>query len=387
MTNQAADVTIPSTKIYVEALDGVRGIAIATVLLYHSFPDLRPELGAVGRVLSKLVEIGPFGVDLFFVLSGFLITGILLEARDQPQYFRNFYARRALRLFPVYYLYLIVLAALVPLVHRALHTSMSHYSGNWWWYVLYFGNWKPNWGWGDAGLGHIWSLAVEEQFYLVWPMIVLIAGRGRLAYVCVALIAQATVLRCVWSHNDVPWNQIYRLTITRYDTMAFGALAALALRSERFRAPAVRFATPFMAVGALVFLVMAVVAGGVEWERGLIQTFGSTAASICFVGLVVSAATRQEGALNRLCRFPLLLKLGKYSYFIYVVHDLVILQVAWIGAALEKKMPGLSVPLKLLVFVLSNVVVYYMAKLSWRFVEAPTLGLKRYFESKPVIAT
>ena len=230
-------------RAHIQALDGVRGLAILSVFLYHAWPDLSHEWRG-GATLNMLASAGPFGVDLFFVLSGFLITGILLDAREGRRYFRNFYARRALRLFPVYYLYLLVVAFALPIFHRAIHTSMPDYSGPWWWYVLYFCNWKPNWGWGDPWLGHIWSLAVEEQFYLVWPTVVLLAGRKRLWPICLAIIAGATTLRFEWAFDGVPWNQIYRLTITRADTMAWGALGALALRSPAWRTRAARLAPP-----------------------------------------------------------------------------------------------------------------------------------------------
>ena len=243
-TPAAAREQLPATqsgRAHIQALDGVRGFAIFAVFLYHAWPDFSPEWRG-GATLNLLASAGPFGVDLFFVLSGFLITGILLDARERPHYFRNFYARRTLRLFPVYYLYLLIIATVLPLFHRAIHTSMPDYHRLVVVVPLYFGNWKANWGWGDPWLGHIWSLAVEEQFYLVWPTVVLLAGRRRLWPICLAIIAGATVLRCVWAADGVAWNQIYRLTITRADTMAYGALGALALRSDGWRARAGRAA-------------------------------------------------------------------------------------------------------------------------------------------------
>ncbi|MDB4969212.1 MAG: hypothetical protein JWN44_4901, partial [Myxococcales bacterium] len=345
----------------------------------HAWPDLSAEWRG-GATLNVLAAAGPFGVDLFFVLSGFLITGILLDARDRPHYFRNFYARRTLRLFPVYYLYLLVIATLLPLFHRLIHTSMPDYGGSWWWYLLYFGNWKANWGWGDPWLGHIWSLAVEEQFYLVWPTVVLLAGPRRLWPVCLAIIAGATALRCVWSAEGVAWNQIYRLTITRADTMAYGALGALALRSDEWRALAGRAAPWLMALGTAGFIGIAIYAGGPDWARPPIQTAGAAVAAVGFLGLVIYAATARAGALHALLRRPLLLALGKYSYFIYVVHGMVIAHVYWIGEAVIKRKPALAIPVKLSLFVAVSVAVFLLAKLSFRFFEAPILRLKKRFD-------
>jgi peptidoglycan/LPS O-acetylase OafA/YrhL len=172
---------------YVPALDGIRGLAILAVLVTHSVPRL-PATG-LGYWCNQLIELGTFGVDLFFVLSGFLITGILLDSKDAPNYFRNFYARRFLRLFPVYYLYLIFIALLLPAIHRAIHTHMPDFGGNWWWFLLYSCNLKPDHAANDAYLGHFWSLAVEEQFYLVWPAVVLLLSRRRLTYFCICAIA------------------------------------------------------------------------------------------------------------------------------------------------------------------------------------------------------
>ena len=192
------------------------------------------------------------------------------------------------------------------------------------------------------------ALAVEEQFYLVWPTVVLLAGRRRLWPVCLAIIVAATALRCRWAAADVPWNQIYRLTITRADTMAYGALGAIALRSELWRARATRLAPALGDLfGTVAYLAVAIYAGGPDWPRRPIQTVGAAVAAIGFLGLVLYAATPRTGALHSLLRRPLLLALGRYSYFIYVVHGLVIAHVYWIGEAVYKRKPALAVPIKL----------------------------------------
>ncbi len=171
---------------------------------------------------SSWPDLGVFGVDLFFVLSGFLITGILLDAEGSPAYFRTFYSRRIFRLLPLYYIYLIFLAFFLPAIHHLTRSSMTDYAGSWWWYIAYFCNWKPDHAASDPYLGHFWSLAVEEQFYMIWPLIVAFTPRRYLARICVALIAFSLGLRCIWSLQRVDWNTIYRLTITRFDPLNAG---------------------------------------------------------------------------------------------------------------------------------------------------------------------
>jgi peptidoglycan/LPS O-acetylase OafA/YrhL len=156
---------------HLPALDGIRGLAVLGVLIVHA-DVLLNTTRQVEHVLVVLSEFGAYGVDLFFVLSGFLITGILLETKESPKYFSSFYARRFLRLFPVYYGYLLVVALIFPALHHAIRTSMTDYGGGWGWYLAYCSNWKPGHGASDPCLGHFWSLAVEEQFYLLWPAMI-----------------------------------------------------------------------------------------------------------------------------------------------------------------------------------------------------------------------
>jgi len=206
--------------------------------------------------------------------------------------------------------------------------------------------------------------------------VTLLAGRRWLAWVCVALIAQATALRFHWSAQHVVWNQIYRLTITRWDTMALGALGALALRSGHWR-PRASQSVPYLLWGGLIgFVGVAILAGGPEWARPEIQTYGASLASVAFLGMVLGAATRESYLLRR----PLLVMLGKYSYFIYVVHLLIISHVYWIAAAVGKTHPGHEATIKLAFFVLASLVMFFLAALSWRWFESPVLRLKKRFE-------
>src|SRR5687768_1805284 len=186
---QTTSVTPPS---HWPALDGLRGTAVIAVLVCH-YAVLLPRTPAVG-----LLEIGWAGVDLFFVLSGFLITGILLDARGTPHYLRNFYARRALRIFPLYYGFLAVtllVSLAVKLAPGASHEGLRHlwaaqpslwtYTANYW--MPAQTAWSP---WSEVVIP-LWSLSVEEQFYLVWPLVVCRLSERGLVRLCVGIVAGA----------------------------------------------------------------------------------------------------------------------------------------------------------------------------------------------------
>src|SRR6266478_475231 len=155
-------------------LDGLRAVAVGSIMLFHFNPD---------SFIARCVPL-PLGIDLFFVLSGFLITGILLRGRPTPEFVVSFYFRRALRLFPLYYL---VLGGLLLASHevRAAWDYYAFYGVNLWV--------AKNQRWGVAT--HFWSLAVEEQFYLIWPLFVVLMSRRALSLLCIALIVAAPVYR------------------------------------------------------------------------------------------------------------------------------------------------------------------------------------------------
>src|SRR4030095_2778309 len=145
---------------YYPALDGLRGLAILLVILYHNFSFINHFFFAW------------LGVDLFFVLSGYLITSILLNSVNSPHYLKNFYAKRVLRVFPLYYLSLIIFLIIFPLL-GIYKSELKYYVDNQLWFWFYLQNWLLSFNFPTTGnfLNHFWSLGVEEQFYLAWPFI------------------------------------------------------------------------------------------------------------------------------------------------------------------------------------------------------------------------
>ena len=216
-------------------LDGLRGIAILLVCLFH-FNSVATTPGLFGRVVDASFLHLWFGVDLFFVLSGFLITKILLEAKGSASYFSAFYMRRVLRIFPLYYLTLLVY--LFVSIVRQLHTGQPQdYLTQlaFWFYVQ---NWVIVWHRAIGVIGHFWSLAVEEQFYLVWPLVIYWLSRRGLKWLSLALIAIAFLVKLAILFFQFPSPDLcvyasYTLTPARLDTLAIGGLAALLATSGR----------------------------------------------------------------------------------------------------------------------------------------------------------
>jgi peptidoglycan/LPS O-acetylase OafA/YrhL len=361
------------------ALDGIRGIAVLGVLLVHAH-ILLTTTGILEHPLSLLVESGAYGVDLFFVLSGFLITGILLDTRESPRYFRSFYARRFLRLFPVYYGYLLVVAVVLPALHRVAHTSMADYTGGWWWYFGYISNWKPGHGASDPFLGHFWSLAVEEQFYIWWPAMVFLVPRKALGWAFTGIIAIAVLLRITMAAHGTDWNTVYRLTPTRMDALALGAVAALVMRNDLWRERFRKAARIAFVLSAAMFVATVAICGDVTWANRLIQTTGSVAIEIAFTALVFMAALPEDNWVKRIGTTRWLMAFGKYSYTIYVIHIAVFGHLVQLIGWADKTF-GLpwNIPARVGYVLVMTAVVFGLALLSWQYIESPLLSLKRRF--------
>ena len=189
---------------FIPALDGLRGIAIILVMLHH-FTYYRPTSG-IDALIGSVLFFGWTGVDLFFVLSGFLITGILLDTRGSERYFTSFYARRTLRIFPLYYLVLFLAFVVLP-KFPAVHPVLAGQADvpPQWPYWLYLTNFSiADRGWVHGWVDVAWSLAIEEQFYLVWPLVIWLCPPRLVAWLCTAIFVAEVFARSFARAADVP---------------------------------------------------------------------------------------------------------------------------------------------------------------------------------------
>jgi len=310
---------------HLPALDGLRGIAILLVVILHGTEALN-RVQPVERGVLAVTNVGYTGVDLFFVLSGFLITGILLGAKGAPGYFRNFYARRVLRIFPLYYTYLILIFVILPFLPVTLPATYAELHAHQAWYWTYLSNVfnAANDGWRVDGAltGHFWSLAVEEQFYLIWPAVVLALSPKALRNTCLAIIIGAPLLRLGLRLADVTAVAPLVLTICRVDTLAIGALIALGVRQRATLSLLRRAALP--ALGATALLL-----AGIEAWRGGFGQFeivnGTIGFSVwaAFYGAILTTAVLQPASATWVASWlsaRWLRTFGKYSYAMYVFH-------------------------------------------------------------------
>ena len=358
---------------YFSSLDGFRGLAVLLVMFIH-FGNNARDLGYENFIV-KLSAMGWIGVDLFFVLSGFLITRILYEAKTKPNYFSRFYTRRALRIFPLYYLAIVVVSliyALWPFANLSWPDSPLFV-------VFYLTNFLIAAG-GSAGfLDHFWSLAVEEHFYFVWPVLVLKLERRRMMMVALLIIVAAPLLRAYFVLGGFDYTAAYMLTPSRMDSLAMGAFIALGVIGNGFSSRVTQMAWVAAIVGGslLAFLFF-----GLDlrhpWNP-VIQVVGFSIIGLAASGLLVLTVVWKP--LNVLFSQPVMRWFGKYSYGLYVWHPIVGVLVFYSG--LREQFPA-SVQNSLIWLWLAVGLSLAIAWLSFNLWEARFLRLKDKLGKAPV---
>lgn len=366
---------------HLRSLDGVRGVAILMVLFSHGFESNFQARGPLIRFIGDLFYYGLFGVDLFFVLSGFLITGILFDTSNDQAFFSKFYARRVLRIFPLYYGVLILLFLLTPFLHL-------HWNGMCWLLLGYLQNlqpariatFQPS---SQVGLYHFWSLAVEEQFYLVWPAVVFfIRGKRKLFYTTLLISAGALLLRLALIFHGTPAIDIHVNTLCRADSLLLGGALALLYRS-RYWVRTLRLA-PFGFIAATGIVILSVSILGLDPHASRfgmfwIEGFRYTILALGFGCLIACALNPSSVGLWFFELAPLRF-FGKYSYGIYVLH---VIFLSFLDHYFRSHLFAITHS-KLLAVVgsglLSLVIGVVAAFLSYHLYEKRFLRMKRYFD-------
>lgn len=365
-------------------LDGVRGLAIIGVMAVH-FLHVTSTHNLLEKVVTTVASYGVLGVDLFFVLSGFLITGILIDCKGTPNYFRNFYARRTLRIFPLYFGVLALLFQVLPLfIQLDPHLEVAREKQVWLWtYTANFLISKTG-TWSLGPVSHFWTLAIEEHFYIFWPLVVFLAKPRLMERICVGVIIMALALRLVLSALGESEISIGVLTPCRIDAMCAGGLMASIIRRSVHTETIFRRAAAGMMVLTGIIITLTV-AGKLfpQAARYLLQVRGSFVALLFAAFTVMSLKQPWRPKLvgnfleNRFLRF-----LGKYSYGLYVYHGILAMYFHREMTAMITGIVGHPTLALFIKALIGSTISLGIAWVSYEVFEKKFLAMKRYFEAR-----
>ena len=360
----------------IAALDGLRALAILLVVPHNI--DLfrgRPTWAEYPAIVY--MHAGWIGVQLFFVLSGFLITGKLLDTRDRPNYFGAFFARRAWRILPLYFAILLAVLVIAPALFE-VPTELRASLHNQVWLWTFLSNWTEPYGIGVHGFGHFWSLAVEEQFYLLWPLVVLRCAPPRLVRVCVALVVITLATRTTMALTGFPHVALYMFTICRMDALALGAMVAAIVRMpgvmQVFRASA----SSVMGTALITLAVLALLTRAFDQYSIGSQSVGYTVLACGFAAAVFATALPAAGWSSELMKLlaarPLAL-IARYSYGMYVIHMPLHI---FVGVPLLNRFyPVVTANVGFVYDLIMLIVVFLLAMFSYEFFERRFLQTQR----------
>lgn len=348
------------------------------MVLGHNFQLIEHPQGSLSVAITRALDAGWIGVQLFFVLSGFLITRILIASSGQSNYYSKFFSRRLLRIFPVYYASLLILFYCLPFVSTRVQDFVMVDREHQLWYWLYLSNFSTSLRTGGNALPHFWSLAVEGQFYLIWPFFINHLSPTSVLRACLALAAASFLFRAGMLALDLPADWVYSWTPSHLDALALGGAGAAFLAIYGTRPKELIISSKFSLLIIILFAVGALVTKGYPRTTVIGQTVGYSVLSIVFSLVILSCALHTGEKLPRWLRIlesASLRRVGLYSYAAYVIHkplhDLV-------GVNLIKKsfdLASLGLGMDLIYLFGATGLTLICASISYELLERPLLRL------------
>lgn len=369
---------------HIKELDGLRGIAVLLVIFFHLF--LRAIFFTqvpILKIFAAFTSVGWAGVDIFFTLSGFLITSILLKTKSRENYFKNFYIRRILRIFPLYYAAIILVLLFIPNLEPEFINSRGRTLSL---MLLYQQNWIPllkNYSM-TLYLSATWSLAIEEQFYFLWPFIVYKLNREQLlglgtGYIVLSILARIVGI-AFWPNLAQAALFFYYAPFARFEEILFGSLLAVLLTFQRIEQRIRLFSIPLslLSLAAFISLCFLSLPGSPSPQESIPLTIGGyTTIAVFAAGLIgVFVTSSPENILRRIFKTSVLTFFGKYSYSMYLFHMVPVLLLAhtfWYS--------GMHSWASFVMYVVATfLITILIALLTWNLLEKHMLNLKKYFE-------
>jgi peptidoglycan/LPS O-acetylase OafA/YrhL len=362
---------------HIKELDGIRAAGLVLVLVDHFWPQ------SLSRVVSELGQLGWIAMDSFFVLSGFLITGILVDTKLKPNYYRNYYVRRSIRIFPLYYVVLTLLTALALLREGgANYNLLTRNWGSPWWFFFYLGNFKTAFvgEWPHVrGYGPLWSLQIEEQFYLLFPIAVRMLSLKNLSRVLWTAVFLSPIFRVIlflWDPKN-PFLQFVLLPC-HMEGLALGALIAI-----RFRSGPWRVSKPLLTAAMIVLLTLTVLCSlnsvplrvDEAWSSPFNRLAGLSLSAVACASLILWLIQFRGSIYTRWLTVGPMQFLGMISYGIYLLQN----PARSIFDVYSKRIGWDVSPDSVLRFVILSALTIGVATVSWYAFERPLLRLKDRF--------
>jgi peptidoglycan/LPS O-acetylase OafA/YrhL len=367
-------------RIHFNNIDVLRGYAILSVVIFHCVQSM----GLTENRVANYTSIGAFGVDLFFVISGFLITDILIKTVNNRDYFKNFYGRRILRIFPLYYGFLLLFIFILPhFFHKLgdLYDGVLLYKYQVW-YWLYIPNTALGLHPEKIVFPHLWSLAVEEQYYMIWPLFVWLFSFRNLKAILITVIILSFSLRCYFVVHEYDPYFLWTFTPIRLEAIAIGSLLSICYNENNVIYYEWRkLFTAIIIVLVTALLVFVYTKRFFEYALS-IQSVGILLMDILFGCVLIKSIS--SGEYKKTFFNKMLKNIGKFSYSIYIFHMLVLTEVLIAIKKIELKyntkfsngVKGASILCATLAFS------YIIAFATWNLYEKHFIKLKRYFNYK-----